>query len=111
MNFNFEGNYRAKRSINLGGVKANDDKRSLMLKAQTERKARELERKRLYSASLIQAFYRGRKEAAYLHKCQRSSFQNILASLRGLLQEQNPKDYELADLVEQVMRYFCQYFI
>ncbi|CAO3645437.1 unnamed protein product [Cunninghamella echinulata] len=64
MNFSFEGNYKSKRSINLGGVKTNEDKKSLLIKAQNERKARELERLKLKSATKIQAFYRGRKEAA-----------------------------------------------
>lgn len=54
MNFSFEGNYKSKRNINLGGVKANEDKKSLLIKAQNERKARELERLKLKSATRIQ---------------------------------------------------------
>lgn len=54
MNFSFEGNFRPKRNINLGGVKKVDDKRSLLAKAQSERKAREQERLRLKSAQQIQ---------------------------------------------------------
>jgi hypothetical protein len=54
MNFSFEGNYKPKRNINLGGIKKVEDKKSLMLKAQAERKARELERQKLKSAQHIQ---------------------------------------------------------
>lgn len=54
MNFNFEGNYKPRRNINLGGIKRVEDKKSLMLKAQAERKARELERRKLKSAQQIQ---------------------------------------------------------
>ncbi|KAL0094649.1 hypothetical protein F4703DRAFT_1728690 [Phycomyces blakesleeanus] len=104
MNFNFEGNYRAKRTINLGGVKPNDDKRSLMAKTQSERRVREFERKKLRSAGLIQAFYRGRKEAARNSRYQKASFQNILTSLSALLQEQDPKDAEIVDKIEKAIR-------
>lgn len=55
MNFNFEGNYKPRRNINLGGVKSVDDKRSLMAKAQAERKAREQDRLKVKSAQRIQA--------------------------------------------------------
>jgi ubiquitin-protein ligase E3 C len=54
MNFSFEGNYKPKRNINLGGVKSHDDKRSLLLKLQNERKAREEERRKLKNTTRIQ---------------------------------------------------------
>lgn len=54
MNFSFEGNYKPRRNINLGGVKSIDDKRSLMAKAQAERKAREQDRLKVKSAQQIQ---------------------------------------------------------
>ncbi|OBZ83104.1 hypothetical protein A0J61_08847 [Choanephora cucurbitarum] len=77
MNFSFEGNYKPKRSINLGGVRRVDDKKSLMAKAQLERKQREQERLRLKSAGRIQrkkAFYRGRKIAAEVRENNRREF-------------------------------------
>jgi ubiquitin-protein ligase E3 C len=54
MNFSFEGKSKRRRNINLGGVKKVDDKRSLLAKAQSERKAREQERLKQKSAQLIQ---------------------------------------------------------
>lgn len=57
MNFNFEGNYKPRRNINLGGVKTVGDKKSLLIKAQNERKAREHERQKAKSAQQIQVFF------------------------------------------------------
>lgn len=54
MNFSFEGNYKPRRNINLGGVKSVDDKRSLLAKAQAERRAREQDRLKLKSALRLQ---------------------------------------------------------
>jgi ubiquitin-protein ligase E3 C len=54
MNFSFEGNFKPRRNINLGGVKKLDDKRSLLAKAQSERKAREQERLKQKGAQQIQ---------------------------------------------------------
>jgi ubiquitin-protein ligase E3 C len=54
MNFTFEGNYKPRRNINLGGVKTVGDKKSLLLKAQNERKAREQERIKQRSVQQIQ---------------------------------------------------------
>ncbi|KAI9312725.1 hypothetical protein BX666DRAFT_818263 [Dichotomocladium elegans] len=63
MNFSFEGNYKPKRNINLGGARSHEDKKALLAKAQAERRAREHQRLRFRSAVKIQAFYRGRREA------------------------------------------------
>jgi ubiquitin-protein ligase E3 C len=52
--FSFEGNYKAKRNINLGGVRAQEDKKRLLEKAQRERKAREAERLRNRNVTRIQ---------------------------------------------------------
>lgn len=64
MNFNFEGNYKAKRNINLGGVRAQEDKKKLLEKAQRDRKAREAERLRNKTATKIQV---SRRSLAQLH--------------------------------------------
>lgn len=66
MNFSFEGNYKPRRNINLGGVKSVDDKRSLMAKAQAERKAREQERLKLKSAQRIQVSYFIQEQTLFL---------------------------------------------
>ncbi|KAI9264431.1 hypothetical protein BY458DRAFT_556842 [Sporodiniella umbellata] len=78
MNFNFEGNYKPKRNINLGGVKSGGDKKSLLLKTQKERKAREELRIKDKSAQQIQAFYRGRQQAAKTRHELRCLFSRLL---------------------------------
>ncbi|KAL7326000.1 ubiquitin-protein ligase (E3) [Mucor circinelloides] len=80
MNFSFEGNFRPKRNINLGGVKKIDDKRSLLAKAQSERKAREQERLKLKSAQQIQSFFRGRQQASLTKQALRHDFDQLLSS-------------------------------
>ncbi|KAI9334179.1 hypothetical protein BD770DRAFT_402519 [Pilaira anomala] len=81
MNFNFEGNYKPRRNINLGGVKSVDDKRSLMAKAQAERKAREQDRLKVKSAQRIQAFFRGRKQASFIRQQLRKEFEQLFLQL------------------------------
>lgn len=54
MNFNFEGNYKPRRAISLGGVKLQEDKSTLLIKNQEQRRAREAERLRQKSATKIQ---------------------------------------------------------
>ncbi|ORE07744.1 HECT-domain-containing protein [Rhizopus microsporus var. microsporus] len=78
MNFTFEGNYKPRRNINLGGVKTVGDKKSLLLKAQNERKAREQERIKQRSIQQIQAFYRGRRQAAIARNEARQVFLTLL---------------------------------
>ncbi|KAI8970934.1 hypothetical protein BDB01DRAFT_812998 [Pilobolus umbonatus] len=80
MNFNFEGNYKAKRNINLGGVRTHDDRRSLMAKAQRERRAREQERIRLQKTIKIQAFYRRYRATKLLHQQLREDFEQLLSA-------------------------------
>ncbi|RHZ57890.1 hypothetical protein Glove_382g38 [Diversispora epigaea] len=59
----FEGNYRPRRNINLGGQRKQEDLGSLIKKTQELRNDRSLERQRQKSATKIQAFYRGRTVA------------------------------------------------
>ncbi|KAG1456477.1 hypothetical protein G6F46_003782 [Rhizopus delemar] len=83
MNFNFEGNYKPRRNINLGGVKTVGDKKSLLLKAQNERKAREQERIKHKSVQHIQAFYRGRRQAFLVRQEIRAQFKKLLDEFKA----------------------------
>lgn len=51
--FRFEGKFKSKRSIALGGASANTDKNSLVEKAHWERQQRELMRLKLDAAQKI----------------------------------------------------------
>ncbi|KAI7850325.1 hypothetical protein BDC45DRAFT_246620 [Circinella umbellata] len=81
MNFSFDGNFKPKRNINLGGIRSREDKKSLMAKAQADRRAREQERLKLRSAIKIQAFFRGRQEAGIIRQQQRDDLHNLLQQL------------------------------
>ncbi|KAF8991437.1 hypothetical protein BGZ52_013211, partial [Haplosporangium bisporale] len=50
----FDGSFKSKRTINLGGNKQQIDKQKLLRQAQEERRIREAERLRLKSAERIQ---------------------------------------------------------
>lgn len=50
----FDGNFKSRRTINLGGNKQQVDKQKLLRQAQEERRIREAERARLKAAERIQ---------------------------------------------------------
>lgn len=52
--FNFEGNYKSRREINLGGVRSTGNRDNLVKKTHDERAQREQERIRNKSATSIQ---------------------------------------------------------
>ncbi|GAA5871520.1 hypothetical protein JCM3774_006285 [Rhodotorula dairenensis] len=60
----FLGSARARRQINLGGSSHSGSHSDLVQQARRERHLREQERTRTKAASTLQAFYRGRQEAA-----------------------------------------------
>ena len=55
--FSFEGDYKSKRTINLGGSSTRQNKDLLLKKAQLERKEREAERQRVKAAIRIQVSF------------------------------------------------------
>nr|CAG8539342.1 680_t:CDS:10 [Entrophospora candida]CAG8546331.1 11073_t:CDS:10 [Entrophospora candida] len=74
--FTFEGNYKSRRSINLGNKKSQENKDSVVKDARDRRKERENERSRQKSAAKIQAFYYGRIEARKLRSQLRENWDN-----------------------------------
>ncbi|RUS18775.1 hypothetical protein BC937DRAFT_88343, partial [Endogone sp. FLAS-F59071] len=106
MNFNFEGNYKQRRAISLGGVKSQEDKRALLLKNQEQRRAREAERLRLKCATKIQSFYRGRHATSLARRAERTQFSSRLSSLRSLLASSNASTDENARLLVELVQSF-----
>ncbi|KAF9427442.1 hypothetical protein BGZ94_004884 [Podila epigama] len=82
----FDGNFKAKRNINLGGNKQQIDKQRLLRQAQEERRIRELERRRLKAAEQIQAWYRGRRVAANIRIDARATWDNNIADFEREIQ-------------------------
>ncbi|KAG0011117.1 hypothetical protein BGZ80_000937 [Entomortierella chlamydospora] len=80
----FDGSFKSRRTINLGGNKQQIDKQKLLRQAQEERRIREAERKQQKAAENIQAWYRGRTVAIKVRQDLRASWdQNISALLQS----------------------------
>ncbi|KAJ1659725.1 ubiquitin-protein ligase (E3) [Dispira simplex] len=65
--YSFEGQFKSRRPINLGGT-LQHDKKELLRRAQQERKAREEERRRHRAALTLQARFRGRHARVHLRQ-------------------------------------------
>ncbi|CAG8703781.1 13370_t:CDS:10, partial [Dentiscutata erythropus] len=68
----FEGNFKTRPKINLGGQRVQEDKSTLIKKNKEQRRERDNERLRQKSAIKIQAFYRGRNVAGNLRNKERA---------------------------------------
>ncbi|CAG8700294.1 2723_t:CDS:10 [Cetraspora pellucida] len=68
----FEGNFKTRPKINLGGQRVQEDKSTLIKKNKEQRRERDNERLRQKSAVKIQAFYRGRNVAGNLRNKERA---------------------------------------
>ncbi|KAF0455584.1 HECT-domain-containing protein [Gigaspora margarita] len=81
----FEGNFKTRPKINLGGQRAQEDKSTLIKKNKEQRRERDNERLRQKSALKIQAFYRGRNVAGNLRNKERALWdQNAEAIFRAV---------------------------
>ncbi|KAG0273284.1 hypothetical protein BGZ95_010907 [Linnemannia exigua] len=78
----FDGSFKSKRTINLGGNKQQVDKQKLLRQAQEERRIREAERARLKAAERIQAWYRGRTVAARVRQDIRDTWDKDIITLQ-----------------------------
>ncbi|KAG0372985.1 hypothetical protein BGX24_012320 [Mortierella sp. AD032] len=78
----FDGSFKSKRTINLGGNKQQVDKQKLLRQAQEERRIREAERARLKAAERIQAWYRGRTVAARVRQDIRDTWDRDIITLQ-----------------------------
>ncbi|KAF9125060.1 hypothetical protein BGW39_007686 [Mortierella sp. 14UC] len=78
----FDGSFKSRRTINLGGNKQQVDKQKLLRQAQEERRIREAERARLKAAERIQAWYRGRTVAARVRQDIRDTWDMDIVALQ-----------------------------
>ncbi|XP_029444361.1 ubiquitin-protein ligase E3C isoform X2 [Rhinatrema bivittatum] len=72
--FSFEGDFKTRPKVSLGGASRKEEKASLLHRTQEERRKREEERKRLKNAIIIQSFVRGYKDRKRQYSIQRSEF-------------------------------------
>ncbi|XP_026907062.1 ubiquitin-protein ligase E3C isoform X4 [Acinonyx jubatus] len=72
--FSFEGDFKTRPKVSLGGASRKEEKASLLHRTQEERRKREEERRRLKNAIIIQSFIRGYRDRKQQHSIQRSAF-------------------------------------
>ncbi|KFH64448.1 hypothetical protein MVEG_09184 [Podila verticillata NRRL 6337] len=107
----FDGSFKSKRTINLGGNKQQIDKQKLLRQAQEERRIREAERLRLKSAERIQAWYRGRIVAAKTREALRAAWDQEIADCAVQLLNGNTATIEqLASRVQTLVSRFLLFF-
>ncbi|XP_020635371.3 ubiquitin-protein ligase E3C isoform X1 [Pogona vitticeps] len=72
--FSFEGEFKTRPKVSLGGASRKEEKASLLHRTQEERRKREEERRRLKNAIIIQSFVRGYRDRKHQYSIQRSEF-------------------------------------
>ncbi|XP_053569799.1 ubiquitin-protein ligase E3C [Bombina bombina] len=72
--FSFEGDFKTRPTVSLGGASKKEEKASLLHRTQEERRKREEERRRLKNAIIIQSFVRGYKDRKKQYSIHRSEF-------------------------------------
>ncbi|XP_042330178.1 ubiquitin-protein ligase E3C isoform X2 [Sceloporus undulatus] len=72
--FSFEGEFKTRPKVSLGGASKKEEKASLLHRTQEERRKREEERRRLKNAIIIQSFVRGYRDRKHQYAIQRSEF-------------------------------------
>jgi ubiquitin-protein ligase E3 C len=83
----FDGEYASKRKVNLRGSSRHDQDKQLFLEKQKqERERRQLEKKRQKSATVIQAFYRGRSRVGKRRDEERARWDGDIMALSGALE-------------------------
>lgn len=99
--FCFEGDYKRTPSQNLGGVSHNNDRETLIRRAQQERQKRAEIRKQHMGAVIIQSTVRSYLSRSKIKEQQRSAFDHYLQSI-GL---NNPEQLEY--LMQRILFFYC----
>uniref|UniRef100_A0A671VYX4 HECT-type E3 ubiquitin transferase n=1 Tax=Sparus aurata TaxID=8175 RepID=A0A671VYX4_SPAAU len=82
--FSFEGDFKTRPKVSLGGASKKEEKASLLHRTQEERRKREDERKRLKNAIIIQSYIRGYQDLKRQYATQRASFdESVSQTLAG----------------------------
>ncbi|XP_068091962.1 ubiquitin-protein ligase E3C [Hyperolius riggenbachi] len=79
--FSFEGDFKTRPKVSLGGASRKEEKASLLHRTQEERRKREEERRRLKNAIIIQSFVRGYNDRKQQYSIQRSEFDYCVNSV------------------------------
>ncbi|XP_067028528.1 ubiquitin-protein ligase E3C-like [Acropora muricata] len=79
--FSFDGQFKSKRVVSLGGASKKEQRASLIRRSQAERQRREELRKQNASALKIQSFVRGEQTRHQQYDIQRQSFDSTLQAI------------------------------
>lgn len=106
--FSFEGDFKTRPKVSLGGASRKEEKASLLHRTQEERRKREEERRRLKNAIIIQSFVRGYRDRKHQYSIQRGEFDRCanLAQSGGTFSTANGANLTL--LVRQLLFFYRQ---
>ncbi|XP_036905409.1 ubiquitin-protein ligase E3C isoform X3 [Sturnira hondurensis] len=106
--FSFEGDFKTRPKVSLGGASRKEEKASLLHRTQEERRKREEERRRLKNAVIIQSFIRGHRDRKQQYSIQRGAFDRRADSSQsgGTLSIANGPSLTL--LVRQLLFFYKQ---
>ncbi|XP_036855091.2 ubiquitin-protein ligase E3C isoform X6 [Manis javanica] len=106
--FSFEGDFKTRPKVSLGGASRKEEKASLLHRTQEERRKREEERRRLKNAIIIQSFIRGYRVRKQQCSIQRSAFDRCadLSQSGGTFSVANGPNLTL--LVRQLLFFYKQ---
>ncbi|KAK2494132.1 hypothetical protein MC885_018998 [Smutsia gigantea] len=106
--FSFEGDFKTRPKVSLGGASRKEEKASLLHRTQEERRKREEERRRLKNAIIIQSFIRGYRDRKQQCSIQRSAFDRCanLSQSGGTFSIANGPNLTL--LVRQLLFFYKQ---
>ncbi|XP_043920724.1 ubiquitin-protein ligase E3C [Protopterus annectens] len=106
--FSFEGDFKTRPTVSLGGASRKEEKASLLHRTQEERRKREEERRRLKNAITIQSYVRGYKDRKQQYSIQRREFDSYMnASQSGGVFSIN-SGANLTPLVRQLLFFYRQ---
>ncbi|KAJ1099719.1 hypothetical protein NDU88_004818 [Pleurodeles waltl] len=106
--FSFEGDFKTRPKVSLGGASRKEEKSSLLHRTQEERRKREEERRRLKNAIIIQSFVRGYKDRKQQYSIQRSEFDRCAALTQSEGNVSITNETSLTLLVRQLLFFYRQ---
>ncbi|XP_063063156.1 ubiquitin-protein ligase E3C [Engraulis encrasicolus] len=106
--FSFEGDFKTRPKVSLGGASRKEEKASLLHRTQEERRKREDERRRLKNAIIIQSYIRGYQDRKQQHSIQRGRFDHCVCQAQAAGAPPLSDPSALSYLVRQLLFFYRQ---
>ncbi|XP_028823634.1 ubiquitin-protein ligase E3C [Denticeps clupeoides] len=106
--FSFEGDFKTRPKVSLGGASKKEEKASLLHRAQEERRKREDERRRLKNAIIIQSYIRGYQDRKHQYTIQREHFDYCVCQAQSAAALPVADGAALSFLVRQLLFFYRQ---